>query len=222
MGDTPINLNSPEQLSWIIYSRRVIDKTDWANTIDPYMETARFNTTINTGTEKLMKTVAQQCPDCKGTGYIHKTKKDGTPYAKPSRCKTCDTLGFLLNNTSETAGLRFKPPSPKWFSANGFTTSKQNLQILEGAARAKGMTDAVDFLSKVRCQLSTHTYLLCRGIATTAGWCYVYVCFNIVQPGRQAQTLTCRTCHVAARFLLKKYSCHDLMAARFLRQTLPS
>ena len=45
---------------WIIYSRRVIDKTDWANTIDPYMETARFNTTINTGTEKLMKTVAQQ------------------------------------------------------------------------------------------------------------------------------------------------------------------
>lgn len=26
MGDTPINLNSPEQLCWVIYSRRVIDK----------------------------------------------------------------------------------------------------------------------------------------------------------------------------------------------------
>ena len=168
MGDTPINLNSPEQLSWIIYSRRVIDKTDWANRIDPYMETAEFNTTINTGTQKLMKTVAEQCPDCKGTGYVHKTKKDGTPYAKPSRCKTCDTLGFLLNNTSETAGLRFKPPSPKWFSANGFTTSKQNLQILEGAARAKGMTDAVDFLYKVRRLSAIDTYLssFVEGIAT--------------------------------------------------------
>jgi DNA polymerase-1 len=27
MGDTPINLNSPEQLSWVIYGRRVKDKT---------------------------------------------------------------------------------------------------------------------------------------------------------------------------------------------------
>ena len=26
MGDTPINLNSPEQLSWVIYSRKVLDR----------------------------------------------------------------------------------------------------------------------------------------------------------------------------------------------------
>ena len=37
MGDTPINLNSPEQLAWVIYSRKVIDKTEWAIRIDPYM-----------------------------------------------------------------------------------------------------------------------------------------------------------------------------------------
>ena len=29
MGDMPINLNSPEQLSWIIYSRKPKDKTMW-------------------------------------------------------------------------------------------------------------------------------------------------------------------------------------------------
>ena len=29
MGDTPINLNSPEQLSWIIHSRKVRDKQYW-------------------------------------------------------------------------------------------------------------------------------------------------------------------------------------------------
>ena len=38
-GDTPINLNSPEQLSWVVYSRKVIDKLigvalirTWGNT----------------------------------------------------------------------------------------------------------------------------------------------------------------------------------------------
>ena len=31
MGDTPINLNSPEQMSWVIYSKKPIDKAMWAN-----------------------------------------------------------------------------------------------------------------------------------------------------------------------------------------------
>jgi len=34
MGDSPINLNSPEQLSWVIYGRKVIDKQYWGNAID--------------------------------------------------------------------------------------------------------------------------------------------------------------------------------------------
>ena len=29
MGDTPINLNSPEQMSWVIYSRKPKDKAMW-------------------------------------------------------------------------------------------------------------------------------------------------------------------------------------------------
>jgi hypothetical protein len=68
MGDTPINLNSPEQLSWVIYGRKVIDKADWGSKIDPYMDDADFRSMIAGGTERLYKTVAQQCHTCNGTG----------------------------------------------------------------------------------------------------------------------------------------------------------
>ena len=159
MGDTPINLNSPEQLSWVIYSRKVIDKTEWANRIDPYMTDANFRTVINIGTEQLYKTKAEQCSECSGVGYVHKTKKDGTPYAKPSRCKQCDTHGYLFKPTQDKAGLRFKPPTPKWASANGFSTSKANLLLLQNAAKSKELDDAVDFLHKVTRLSALDTYL---------------------------------------------------------------
>jgi DNA polymerase I-like protein with 3'-5' exonuclease and polymerase domains len=63
MGDTPINLNSPEQLSWVIYSRKVKDKMYWGNAIDPYMDDADFRSLIAGGTDKMYKTVAEQCKD---------------------------------------------------------------------------------------------------------------------------------------------------------------
>ena len=159
MGDTPINLNSPEQLSWVIYSRKVKDKTYWANTIDRYMDDTDFRTLLSNDTERLYKTKAVQCTDCSGSGYITKTKKDGTPYARRNRCTTCNTAGFLFNSTNEIAGLKFKPPSSKWASANGFSTSKENLETLANIAKSKGMTDAAEFLSKVRRLSAVDTYL---------------------------------------------------------------
>ena len=159
MGDTPINLNSPEQLSWVVYSRKVIDKTVWANSTDPFMRDGTFRNLINTHTNRVYKTRAVQCKKCNGKGYIHKTKKDGTLYAKEHRCVDCNTIGYLFIPTNELAGLKFKPPSAKWSSANGFSTSKQNLETLETVARAKGMTDAVEFLSKVRRLSAVDTYL---------------------------------------------------------------
>ena len=47
MGDIPINLNSPEQLSWVIYSRKPINKTQWANDADPYMSPVDFKRFVN-------------------------------------------------------------------------------------------------------------------------------------------------------------------------------
>ena len=159
MGDTPINLNSPEQLSWVIYSRKVKDKQYWGNAIDPYMDDADFRSLIAGGTDKMYKTVAEQCRDCSGTGYIRKVKKDGTPFARTNKCPRCSGLGYRLANTSQLAGLKFKPPSAKWASANGFSTSKQNLEVLESAAKQRGMDDAADFLYKVRRLSAVDTYL---------------------------------------------------------------
>ena len=159
MGDSPINLNSPEQLSWVVYGRKVLDKQYWGNAIDPYMDDADFRSLMSAGTERVYKTKAEQCTECDGTGYIRKVKKDGTPFAKPNRCTNCGGSGYLFVSTQDLAGLKFKPPSAKWASANGFNTSKQNLEILEGAAKSKGLTDAVDFLSKVRRLSAVDTYL---------------------------------------------------------------
>jgi DNA polymerase I-like protein with 3'-5' exonuclease and polymerase domains len=159
MGDTPINLNSPEQLSWVIYSRKVNDKTYWANAIDPYMNDADFRSLIASGTERMYKTRAEQCSTCNGTGYVRKVKKDGTPFANRNKCKTCIGAGYTLTNTVDVAGLKFKPPSAKWASANGFTTSKGNLQLLESTAVSRNMVDAADFLAKVRRLSAVDTYL---------------------------------------------------------------
>jgi len=159
MGDTPINLNSPEQLSWVIYSRKVLDKDYWGNAIDPYMSDADFRSLVAGGTQRLYKTKAKQCRECHGTGQIRKVKKDGTPFARTNNCKACNASGYNLDNLSTVAGLKFKPPSAKWASANGFTTSKTNLEALETVARARGMTEAEDFLSKVRRLSAVETYL---------------------------------------------------------------
>ena len=168
MGDTPINLNSPEQLGWVVYSRKVKDKEYWGNTIDPYMSEHDFRSLIHGCTDVLRKTYASQCSTCKGTGKIWRTKKDGTPFARPNICKICDGAGYSFVNTSDVAGLKFKPPNGKWASANGFSTSKQNLQTLENVARSKGMKDAEDFLFKVRRLSAVETYLssFVDGIAT--------------------------------------------------------
>jgi DNA polymerase I-like protein with 3'-5' exonuclease and polymerase domains len=159
MGDTPINLNSPEQLSWVIYGRKVLDKSDWASMVDPYMTDTEFRQMVATRTQRLYRTNAVQCSTCNGSGYIRKTKKNGDPFAKPSKCPTCDTAGFLFNPTDVQAGFKFKPPTAKWASANGFTTSKGNLELLEAGAKSKGMDDAVDFLYKVRRLSAIDTYL---------------------------------------------------------------
>ena len=159
MGDTPINLNSPEQLSWVIYSRKVLDKPYWGNAIDPYMADADFRSLMAGGTERMYKTTASQCRECNGTGQIRKVRKDGSPFTNTNKCPRCSGAGYNLIPSKNLAGLKFKPPSAKWASANGFSTSKGNLELLESIAKSKGMDDAVDFLRKVRRLSAVDTYL---------------------------------------------------------------
>ena len=161
MGDTPINLNSPEQLSWILFSRKPKDKKEWATAIsnDPYMSNDVFKNFVERGFYKLYKTKAMQCKFCKGKGCIHKVKKDGSPYKNKTKCATCNARGYLYINTKEIAGLRFNPSNVKWASANGFKTNKGNLEILENIASNKNMTKAKTFLSNLKRLSAVSSYL---------------------------------------------------------------
>jgi len=159
MGDTPINLNSPEQLSTVIYSRKPIDKSTWAGNFTPYMSKEDFRKEVSTHSIIVYKTTAKQCSNCKGKGYYTRIKKDGNPFAKPSRCHECDTQGYHFVPTNIQAGLKFNAPKSKWVSAHGFSTSKINLELLEKAAKDKGLKQAEEFLYKVRRLSAVDTYL---------------------------------------------------------------
>ena len=168
MGDRPINLNSPEQKSWVIYSRRPHDKKVWADLFDERMPDTEYRSTVRLHSDKLYKQKAHQCRECYGTGQVRKVKKDGTPFARTNRCTACNAAGFVYTDTSTVAGLKFSPPTAKWVSSNGFGTDKGNLLYLEGIARSKGMKEAELFLQNLRRLSAVETYLssFVEGIAT--------------------------------------------------------
>jgi DNA polymerase I-like protein with 3'-5' exonuclease and polymerase domains len=148
MGDTPINLNSPEQLSWLIYSRKPKDKQQWTVMLSPHMHIEDYKAKVKEHSSVLYKTKAIRCQKCDGKGKIRKIRKDGTPFAKENKCPTCNALGYLFVPTKEIAGMKFTAPNSKWISAHGWSTSKGNLELLKSIARQKGMKKAETFLSK--------------------------------------------------------------------------
>ena len=159
MGDTPINLNSPEQVSQVIYSRILHDKRKWAVAFDYVEDKEEFKQAVKDNSSMMVKTKASVCQTCNGRGKVFKTKKDGTRFAKPNRCTSCDTRGYKLTKLKQMAGLGFFPPSKAWVSANGFSTSKGNLEQLINIAKAKDMTDAEAFLTDLKRQSAVSSYL---------------------------------------------------------------
>ena len=159
MGATPINLNSPEQVSQVVFSRRVNDKKEWADLFNFVNNDAEFKDAINANSTVIKKTRASTCLDCNGEGKVYKLKKDGTRYARPNKCVACDSRGYLLVDTNEVAGLKFTAPSKKWVSANGFSTGKDNLDLLMATAKTKGMEDAVSFLADLKRLSAVSSYL---------------------------------------------------------------
>jgi DNA polymerase I-like protein with 3'-5' exonuclease and polymerase domains len=159
MGDTPINLNSPEQVSQVIYSRILYDKKRWAVAFDNVASKEDFKQAVKDNSAMMVKTKASICKTCNGKGKIHKKKKDGTPFAKPNRCPDCDTRGYTLTKVKQMAGLGFFPPSKEWVSANGFSTSKGNLEHLITIAKTKEMKVAETFLTDLKRQSAISSYL---------------------------------------------------------------
>ena len=159
MGDTPINLNSPEQMSWVVFSRKPKDKVVWADLFNAFMDDREFRRLAKSNSTIVYKTRAEKCRTCKGSGYVFKKKKDGSNYKNPNKCKECEASGFKYVSTGEVAGLKFTAPSAKWASASGFSTGKNVLETLESVAHSKGMDKAEEFLRNLRRLSAVEVYL---------------------------------------------------------------
>ena len=150
MGDTPINLRSPEQKSQVLFSRRVHDKKEWADLFEFTQTQQEFKDAVAANSSLIYRTSAYTCPSCEGQGKVYRLKKDGTKFARPNKCKDCDAKGYKLKDTKQIAGLRFTAPSKKWVSANGFNTGKDELDVLSSTAKQNRMDEAFNFLSDLK------------------------------------------------------------------------
>ena len=159
MGDTPINLNSPEQMSQVVFSRKMDNKSEWASLFDYTKTQAEFNAAVKANSTIIKKTKASSCPACNGEGSSYKKKKDGTLYKKANKCKECDARGYILTETNAVAGLAFNAPSKAWVSANGFSTGKDNLDVLIATAKTNKMDKAAAFLGDLKRLSAVSSYL---------------------------------------------------------------
>ena len=189
MGDTPINLRSPEQKSQVLFSRRVHDKKEWADLFEFRSTQEEFKDTVKANSSPIYRTTAYTCPSCEGQGKVYRLKKDGTKFARPNKCKDCDAKGYKLKEGKQIAGLRFTAPSKKWVSANGFNTGKGELDVLSATAKNNRMDEALGFISDLKRHNAVSSYLssFVNGIRTYTkanGFLHVGLTQHITATGR--------------------------------------
>jgi len=158
MGDTPINPSSTEQLSWLIYSKKVKDKKKWVDIFNigidkftkkkkrrPTLSKSRFRDMVVANTEVIKKTSATKCLHCNGTGLIRKYKVNGERYKNLSKCHECGGQGVVYLELSRTAGFNQMPVGVSEVAEGGFKTDRDTLRKL--SMRAKGdMKEFVDII----------------------------------------------------------------------------
>jgi DNA polymerase I-like protein with 3'-5' exonuclease and polymerase domains len=168
MGDTVINLNSPEQLSMVLFSRKVKSKPQWAQVFNLGSEARgavrrpkklnkfpsdTFGKLINALTEVAHKTTAAQCEECNGHGKTRKTLKSGELSARPTKCGGCDGAGCVFSRvvdsrgTPVVAGFAIVPVDEYDIAAHGFKTGSDFLEELLEKGRANGKARA--FIEKL-------------------------------------------------------------------------
>ena len=143
MGDTPVNLSSPDDRSVLLYSRKVKDKPAWSrmfnlghemrgSTMKPKLRTrmkrGEFNSTVRRMTDVVQKTRGHQCTDCRGEGRVSPRKKDGTLGKAIRICKPCSGTGVIYVPTGEVAGFKLVPRDPMDTASAGFKTDKVTLE----------------------------------------------------------------------------------------------
>ena len=189
MGDTPINLKSREQMSQVIFSRKMNNKKEWVDLFEYVNTTKEFKQAVDANSTIIKRTKAFTCLTCTGAGHTYKIKKDGTKFAKPNKCKDCGARGYGLKELNHIAGLGFGAPSKKWISADGFSTGKDNLDVLVGTAKTNNMDAAVEFLTDLKRLSAVSSYLssFVEGIDTftkSDGFLHVGLTQHITATGR--------------------------------------
>jgi len=168
MGDTKINLSSPEQLAWLIYSMKPKDKKQWAKIFNvgidkntgkskrrPNYSRQQFRNLVADNTEVIHRTVAQQCVTCKGKGVIKRIKKDGSPFKNYTKCPDCDGDGYIYTPMAKIAGFRQRPRSVYDIAESGFRTDRITLSKI--ASEAEG--EFKEFIDAIVRHNAVDTYL---------------------------------------------------------------
>ena len=168
MGDTKINLSSPEQLSWLIYSMKPKDKKEWAKIFNvgidkntgknkkrPQYSRQHFRNLVADNTTVIHKTVAEKCVTCGGKGVIKRIKKDGSPFKNYSKCSDCDGDGYIYTPMAKVAGFRQRPRSVYDIAESGFRTDKITLNKI--ASEAEG--EFKQFIDSIVRHNAVDTYL---------------------------------------------------------------
>lgn len=154
MGDYPYNLDSPEDMSKIVYSREPTDKKKWAEIFNigtterngvvkknkpPHMSLKEFVGHVKNNTKTVYRRSGKRCDTCQGTGKFRRNKKDGSAFKRDTKCINCFGTGIIYQDLAQVAGLGIIPDGPALCSVGGFSTGKQVLEIYlqSGAAKSE-------------------------------------------------------------------------------------
>tara|TARA_R110002126_G_scaffold80254_2_gene198889 strand:+ start:5425 stop:7455 length:2031 start_codon:yes stop_codon:yes gene_type:complete len=174
MGDAPINLNSGDFMTQLLYSRKVKSKNVWKELFNigkdssgkekrrNPMSKSMFSNLVRMNTDVVRKVTEDVCPTCTGVGSVPRYTKDGKLYKKLPKCPTCAGDKCVYTSTGKVAGLKLIPTSSKFACAGGFTSNYKHLDgLLDGASDT-----AKVFLKKsVRySQLSTYITTFIEGM----------------------------------------------------------
>ena len=175
LGDTPFNLNSGEDKSVLLYSRRITDKHAWKKHFNigtndlgkplrrPKHTSAAFRDAIRKLTTVEYRTKASQCADCQGKGRVSKTLKSGLQSAPRYICKPCGGCGVIYIPTGRVAGFKLTPETVHDCSVNGFVTDSDKLDALRAQT---DNPEILEFLEKSQRLNAVNSYIstFCDGI----------------------------------------------------------
>jgi DNA polymerase I-like protein with 3'-5' exonuclease and polymerase domains len=172
MGDLPVNIESNEQLSQIIYSRKVTDKKVWKEEFNLgtelrnsvykkkhpkyFSNNNHFIRTVKAHSELVYKVEQEVCHSCTN-GKVRKIKKDGTAFKNETKCSHCSGTGFIYKKLDKIAGFKVTPLNSKYVASEGFSVNKTILT--EVLANPKVKDSAKDFIRAFLRYSAITTYL---------------------------------------------------------------